>query len=245
MRNGNIYTWGSSVQGCLGNYLHAIERIIFFYFRRCILIPGTGPSLLRYGTPQPISFFRIMELEILSVSCGHCHTLAVTNNGVYAWGSSQFGQLGLGKILQCSAPELIVSLAQEVIVDAVAGQYHSVALTADGRVFTWGWGVHGQLGHGNTDQKMTPTLVTSLLGVFIRSISAGHAHTLVLSTEGIVYAFGCNIFGQLGLGSNVKSSVPMKVSLPEKISLIATGYFHNVSNRYTSGSMFLSIARIS
>ncbi|XP_076673695.1 RCC1 and BTB domain containing protein claret [Andrena cerasifolii] len=207
IRNGNIYTWGSSMQGCL----------------------GTGPSPLRYGTPQPISFFRTMELEVLSVSCGHCHTLAVTNNGVYAWGSSQFGQLGLGKVLQCSTPELITSVAQEVIIDAVAGQYHSVALTADGRVFTWGWGVHGQLGHGNTDEKTTPTLVTSLLGVVIRSISAGHAHTLVLSTEGIVYAFGCNIFGQLGTGTNVKSSVPIKVSLPEKISLIATGYFHNLA----------------
>ncbi|KOX68598.1 X-linked retinitis pigmentosa GTPase regulator like protein [Melipona quadrifasciata] len=212
IRNGNVYTWGSSVQGCL----------------------GTGPSVLRYGSPQAITFFLIMEVEVLSVSCGHCHTLAVTNNGVYAWGSSQFGQLGLGKILQCPTPELITSLAQEVIIDAVAGQYHSVALTADGRVFTWGWGVHGQLGHGNTDKKMTPTLVTSLLGTVIRYISAGHAHTLALSTEGIVYAFGCNIFGQLGVGSNVKSSVPMKVSLSERISLIATGYFHNLAVSYTN-----------
>lgn len=173
-----------------------------------------------------------MEIEVLSVSCGHCHTLAVTNNGVYAWGSSQFGQLGLGKILQCSTPELISSLAQEVIIDAVAGQYHSVALTSDGRVFTWGWGVHGQLGHGNTDKKMTPTLVTSLLGIVIRFITAGHAHTLALSTEGIIYAFGCNIFGQLGVGNNIKSSVPIKVSLSERIILIATGYFHNVSKKF-------------
>ncbi|XP_043788507.1 uncharacterized protein LOC122712731 isoform X3 [Apis laboriosa] len=207
IRNGNVYTWGSSVQGCL----------------------GTGSSVLRYGSPQVISFFWIMEIEVLSVSCGHCHTLAVTNNGVYAWGSSQFGQLGLGKILQCSTPELITSLAQEVIVDAVAGQYHSVALTSDGRVFTWGWGVHGQLGHGNTDKKMTPTLVTSLLGIVIRFITAGHAHTLALSIEGIIYAFGCNIFGQLGVGNNIKSSVPIKISLSERIILIATGYFHNLA----------------
>ncbi|XP_076627928.1 RCC1 and BTB domain containing protein claret isoform X2 [Colletes latitarsis] len=212
IRNGNVYTWGSSVQGCL----------------------GTGPSLLWYDTAQSISFFWMMELEIVSVSCGHCHALAVTSNGVYVWGSNQFGQLGLGKILQCSSPELIISLAQEIIVDAVAGQYHSVALTSDGRVFTWGWGVHGQLGHGNTDKKNTPTLVTSLLGTFIRSVSAGHAHTLALSTEGIVYAFGCNVFGQLGIGSNVKSSVPMKVLLPEKISLIATGYFHNLAVSHTN-----------
>lgn len=170
-----------------------------------------------------------MEMEVFSVSCGHCHTLAVTNNGIYVWGSSKFGQLGLGKVLQCSSPELITSLAQEMIIDAVAGQYHSMALTADGRVFTWGWGVHGQLGHGNTDKRNTPTLVTSLLGIFIKHISAGHAHSLALSDEGIVYAFGCNVFGQLGNSNNIKSSIPIKVLLSEKISQITTGYFHNVS----------------
>ncbi|XP_029664536.1 uncharacterized protein LOC115236290 isoform X3 [Formica exsecta] len=208
IRNGNIYTWGSLVQGCL----------------------GTGSSVLRYGAPHAICFFRSMEIEVFSVSCGHCHTLAVTNNGIYAWGSSQFGQLGLGKVLQCSSPELIVSLAQEIIVDAVAGQYHSVALTADGRVFTWGWGVHGQLGHGNTDEKITPSLVTALLGVVVRCISAGYAHTLALSVDGVVYAFGSNVLGQLGIGgSNAKSSVPTKVSLPDGITLISTGYFHNLA----------------
>ncbi|XP_072761626.1 uncharacterized protein Ca isoform X2 [Anoplolepis gracilipes] len=208
IRNGNIYTWGSSVQGCL----------------------GTGSSVLRYGAPHAICFFRSMEIEVFSVSCGHCHTLAVTNNGIYAWGSSQFGQLGLGKVLQCSNPELIVSLAQEVIVDAVAGQYHSVALTADGRVFTWGWGVHGQLGHGNTDERITPSLITALLGVVVRCISAGYAHTLALSVDGVVYAFGSNVLGQLGIGgNNAKSSVPTKVSLPDGITLISTGYFHNLA----------------
>ncbi|XP_043498025.1 uncharacterized protein LOC122521394 isoform X1 [Polistes fuscatus] len=207
IRNGDVYTWGSSIQGCL----------------------GTGSSVLRYALPNKINFFRNMEMEVFSVSCGHCHTLAVTNNGIYAWGSSKYGQLGLGKVLQCSSPELITSLAQEMIIDAVAGQYHSMALTADGRVFTWGWGVHGQLGHGNTDKRNIPTLVNSLLGIFIKHISAGHAHSLALSDEGIVYSFGCNVFGQLGISNNIKSCVPMKVLLSEKISLIATSFFHNLA----------------
>lgn len=207
VRNDNIYTWGSSVQGCL----------------------GTGSSVLRYGAPHAVCFFKSMKIQVFSVSCGHCHTLAVTNNGIYAWGASQFGQLGLGKVLQCSNPELVTSLAQESIVDAVAGQYHSVALTADGRIFTWGWGVHGQLGHGNTDEKTTPSLVKALLGVVVCHISAGYAHTLALSVDGVVYAFGCNVLGQLGTGDNVKSSVPTKVSLPEEITLISTGYFHNLA----------------
>lgn len=170
-----------------------------------------------------------MKIEVFSVSCGHCHTLTVTNNGIYAWGANQFGQLGLGKVQQCSTPELVTSLAQESIVDAVAGQYHSVALTADGRVFTWGWAVHGQLGHGNTEDRTIPTLVTALLGTVVCYISAGYAHTLVLSMDGMVYAFGCNVLGQLGVGSNIKSSLPIRVSLPDGITLISTGYFHNVS----------------
>ncbi|XP_015122188.1 uncharacterized protein LOC107044705 [Diachasma alloeum] len=208
IRNGNVFTWGSSSQGCL----------------------GTGPSISRYGSPQAITVFKTMEMEVLSVSCGRNHTLAVTNNGVYAWGGSQYGQLGLGRVLQCPSPELIISLAQEVIVDAVAGQYHSVALTMDGRVFTWGWGVHGQLGHGNTNERNVPTLVEALLGIVIRTVAAGHAHTLLLSDDGVVYAFGCNIFGQLGTGNTTKSTVPIRVSLlPDPISDIATSYFHNLA----------------
>ncbi|XP_046742534.1 uncharacterized protein LOC124409162 [Diprion similis] len=207
IRNNNVYTWGNAAQKCL----------------------GTGPTMSRYGSPQVIPTFQSMKVEVLSVSCGRCHSLAVTNNGVYAWGASQFGQLGLEKKLQCPNPELIVTLAHEIIVDAVAGQYHSVALTKDGRVFTWGWGVHGQLGHGNTNEKNIPTLVTSLLGTIVRQISAGHAHTTVLTADGDVYTFGSNVFRQLGNGTNIKSSIPVKVILPEKTSLITTGYFHNLA----------------
>ena len=183
-------------------------------------------------TPQEINIFRRMEIEVISVSSGHCHTLALTNNGVYAWGGSQFGQVGLGPLTQCSSPQLITSLADEIVIDCVAGQYHSVALTSDGRIFTWGWGVHGQLGHGDTENMYVPTLVTSLLDTTVKHISAGYAHTMVLSTDGVVYMFGCNNVGQLGIYNTRKCLTPQKVPLlTEKISLIATKYFHNVSIR--------------
>lgn len=235
IRNNCVFTWGNAAQGCLGK--HAVQHresnfsVQFKTLKITIIFSsGTGPTMSRYGSPQLLPTFQNVKVEVLSVSCGRCHSLAVTNNGIYSWGAGQFGQLGLEKKLQCPNPELIVSLAQEIVVDAVAGQYHSVALTKDGRVFTWGWGVHGQLGHGNTNEKNIPTLVTSLLGTIVCQISAGHAHTLVLTADGDVYSFGSNVFGQLGNGTNVKSSFPVKVvQLPEKIGLISTGYFHNVS----------------
>ena len=198
-----------------------------------------------YETPQEIVFFRRMNVEIYGVSSGHCHTLALTNNGIYTWGGSQFGQMGVGTLTQCSNPQLITSLAEELIIDTVAGQYHSVAVTSDGRVFTWGWGVHGQLGHGNTENMHVPTLVISLLGTVISHISAGHAHTMLLSSDGIVYMFGCNNVGQLGTNDCKKSLFPKKVSLlSEKISLISTKYFHNVSIKILIPEIYYSVNRI-
>lgn len=50
-----------------------------------------------------------------------------------------------------------------------------------------------------------------------------------VTLQGVVYSFGCGFFGQLGIGNNRKSSVPVKVhTLPEKIAIVATRYFHSV-----------------
>ena len=65
---------------------------------------------------------------------------------------------------------------------------------------------------------------------------AGHAHTLVSTVSGNVWVFGCGLFGQLGNGSNKKSTVPLKVDFSKAIDgrgvgdvidLVACGYFHN------------------
>lgn len=103
IRNGNVYTWGNTQQGCL----------------------GTGPTISRYKFAQEINIFRTIGVEVLSVSSGKCHTLAVTNNGVYAWGGNRYGQLGINEPEQCPHPELITKLADEIIVDAIAGEHES------------------------------------------------------------------------------------------------------------------------
>ncbi|XP_033611768.1 uncharacterized protein LOC111875606 isoform X4 [Cryptotermes secundus] len=208
VRNGAIYTWGNAVQGCL----------------------GTGPTMSRYSCPQQVSILPTLKLEVISVACGRQHTLSLTNNGVYAWGSSQYGQLGIGKTGQCPYPRMVEHLSRERIIAVSAGQYHSIALADDGRVFTWGWGVHGQLGHHSVEDYYTPTLVEGLIGKVVTQICGGHGHTVALTAEGKVYTFGSSVFGQLGNGSNMKSSVPVHVTaLTERITIIATNYFHNLA----------------
>lgn len=57
-----------------------------------------------------------------------------------------------------------------------------------------------QCGHGGTHDQLRPTCVNSLSGIQVKRIAAGLWHTLCISVEGHVYAFGGNQFGQLGTG---------------------------------------------
>lgn len=152
---------------------------------------------------------------------------------MYCWGSNSHGQLALGPIVQESPyPQLITQLSHIKIVDVAAGQYHSIALAADGKVYTWGWGIHGQLGHGTCDNEYYPKLVH--FEETIMQIAAGHAHSLILTCDGRMYGFGSNAFGQLESNNTIgnKTTRPMRVFLQPDIHVpiekFATTYFHNV-----------------
>lgn len=204
--DGNAYAWGCTSFSCLGN----------------------GPTNRSVSGPAFIETFFNIGVRVFAISCGRNHTLAITDNGVYSWGNNKYGQLGNVHVVQSSYPSLIEALMEYNIVQIVAGQYHSIALDDKERVLTWGWGVHGQLGHGNIEDCFTPKIVVSLMNEGIQWCDAGQAHTLFLSKNGSVWACGSNTFGQLGTGRNKKSSVPLKIcNLTEKIRFISSGYFHN------------------
>lgn len=212
IRNSNVYTMGVSNSGCL----------------------GLGPLLTQSSPPRLVQTLSDLRVKVLSVACGRKHTLALTDHGVYAWGSNSYGQLGLGKFVQESPyPQILHTMAEEKIIDIAAGQYHSMSLTSSGKVYTWGWGIHGQLGHRNCDNQYYPKLMA--FSHPIKQVAAGHAHSLVLTCEGKLFGFGSNIFGQLEscqIESN-KSTTPVWVLLmPDiytPIEKVSTAYFHNVS----------------
>ncbi len=99
------------------------------------------------------------------------------------------------------------------------------------RVFSWGWGVHGQLGLGTIDDQLHPRHITSLDALKVTLISAGYCHSGVLSSDGQLYMFGSSAFGQLGSGSSNKSTVPQLVEgvSHERIVTFGCGYFNSVS----------------
>uniref|UniRef100_A0A1I8JFZ7 TPR_REGION domain-containing protein n=1 Tax=Macrostomum lignano TaxID=282301 RepID=A0A1I8JFZ7_9PLAT len=88
---------------------------------------------------------------------------------------------------------------------------HLLALTDSGDLYTWGSNSHCQLGNGNTNQLLQPTL-SSLLKVC--SIACGASHSLALTQDGEVYAWGCNNCGQVGSGTTVNQPSPRRLAGP-------------------------------
>ncbi|XP_066245482.1 uncharacterized protein ca [Euwallacea similis] len=213
IRNSCVYTMGVATSGCL----------------------GTGPMLTNTSGPRLVNTLHDLKATPLSVSCGRKHTLCATDCGVFAWGSNSHGQLGLGPHLQETPyPQLITSIAHLKIVDICAGQYHNLALTCSGKVYSWGWGIHGQLGHGCTDNEYYPREVK--FNCLVKQVAAGHAHSLILTCDGKIYGFGSNIFAQLENNCTVEPKRCTRptwiVILPDiyvPVEKITSSYFHNMA----------------
>ncbi|KAJ1286199.1 hypothetical protein BS78_03G334600 [Paspalum vaginatum] len=178
-------------------------------------------------------------VKIVAVAAGGRHTLALSDLGqVWGWGYGGEGQLGLGsRIRTVSSPHPIpciesalygkdrssamkgnknaeghISKVMGSCVRAIAcGGRHSAAVTDSGALLTFGWGLYGQCGQGNTDDVLSPTCVSSILGVKMQDVAAGLWHTVCTSVDGDVYSFGGNQFGQLGTGSDQAETVPKLV----------------------------------
>ncbi|BES90514.1 Regulator of chromosome condensation (RCC1) repeat [Nesidiocoris tenuis] len=203
---GIAYMWGATNNGCL----------------------GTGPTSLPSCGPRPVEVLLNLRKAVINISCGKSHTVALTNDGVYTWGLNKFGQLGTPCAVESCYPMKIDILSCFNIVDVCAGQYHTLALDDQYRVFSWGWGVHGQLGHGSVEDLRIPKIIRALENKGIVSLSAGHAHSLFLGADGLVHVCGNNSFGQLGTGKMKKSSVPIQVfGLLDPVRFISAGHFRN------------------
>ena len=145
--------------------------------------------------------------NVAAVAAGCAHSVALKKDGtVWAWGFNLDGQLGVttAGIMQ-RTPVQVVGLTG--ITAIAAGNDHTLALGADGRVWSWGKNDKGQLGDGSTVSRAAPAAVNAVTQV--TDLAAGQNFSLVLAGSGEVYAWGQNDFGQLGSGSTQSSAVPV------------------------------------
>jgi len=135
------------------------------------------------------------------------------NGSVFSWGANDVGQLGLGtnKSAAYNSPELVSGLGQAVR-GVAAGSRHAVVKLADDSVSCWGDGTSGQLGNGLTASAPAPVNVVFPNNAFIRFVAAAGNHSLAIGVNSdVVYAWGANDVGQLGIGSTQFQSAPILV----------------------------------
>uniref|UniRef100_A0A8C0WSR7 HECT domain-containing protein n=1 Tax=Castor canadensis TaxID=51338 RepID=A0A8C0WSR7_CASCN len=120
-------------------------------------------------------------------------------------------------------------LQEKSIIQIACGDYHSLALSKGGELFSWGQNIHGQLGVGRIfSSTPTPQIVEHLAGVPLVQISAGEAHSMALSMSGNIYSWGKNDFGQLGLGHTKKKDSPSLIEGldNQKVEFLSCGGSH-------------------
>lgn len=108
-----------------------------------------------------------------------------------------------------------------------AGGQHTVVVTPDSSVWTWGSNASGQLGDGTTTGRKVPTALPSFSGIL--AVAAGGSHTLAVAQDGTVWAWGSNSFGQLGDGTTITRTSPTQVSGLTDVVAVAAGEYHSVA----------------
>jgi alpha-tubulin suppressor-like RCC1 family protein len=222
-KGGDVYVWGDGEGKTRVNGLSGVVKIntgidsvialtedgnVYFWEK------GSAPAKV---APLPLA---------LDIAAGNNHFLVLTATGrVYGWGENFRGQLGDGGTQSASAP-----VAAEGIYNVIgigAGANHSFAITQDGALYAWGNNENGQLGVVNAGAQLNaPALVEGVSD--IKQAEGGIAHSIALTQDGRVYAWGSGEFGQLGRNSIEASKVPMPVSGIQKAEAIAAGGNHSL-----------------
>lgn len=213
-----VYCWGLNDQGQLGNNSTTNSPI--------------PVAVDTSGTPMA-------GKVIQDISLGWNHTCALDTTGlVYCWGNNSNGQLGDYSTSDRLKPVAVYTsgVLSGKTIQAIAagtqpvGNGHTCALDTDGKVYCWGYNANGQLGNSSTTQRTYPVAVTTsgvLSGKVIKAISAGDSNSHALSTDGLAYAWGYNVNGELGNNSTTRSLAPVATRIISSVTAISNTLAHS------------------
>ncbi|EDV24451.1 uncharacterized protein TRIADDRAFT_56257 [Trichoplax adhaerens] len=192
-------------------------------------IPETGAVFTfgksRFGDNRTNKFW-IRSDKVTDIACGDEHTVVVTENGrLFTFGNNEWGQLGIGSNKTRNKPTTVKALKPEKITHVAAGRFHTLAVTDSNKLYSFGQGSEGALGHGDETDLNMPTSIESLEDKDVNIIACGGYHSAAITKNGELYIWGSNSEGQLGL-KNDTISYPTMLDLGKSVISVACGYYH-------------------
>ena len=143
-----------------------------------------------------------------SVACGGYATAAIKTDGsLWVWGGNSNGQLGINNTTSKSTPVTTFSGGNNW-KQVACGRFHTAAVKTDGTLWCWGRNNEGQLGDNTTTQRNIP-VTTFAGGNTWKSVTCGEYHTAAIKTDGSLWTWGENNFGQLGDNTTTQRNIPV------------------------------------
>ena len=176
----------------------------------------------------------MLERVQASIICTNGVTLSISNHKeVYSMGRTNYGENGHEENI--TIPTIISRLQN--IKSISCGRSHSMCLDSDGNVFTFGYNQDGQTGTGKKFKVKKNNFLKKIVFDFtnkpqkvdlppIKQISSGESFNMCVSESGEVYAFGCNMYGELGLGHSLPQTTPKKIEILKDVDFVDCGSNH-------------------
>lgn len=162
--------------------------------------------------------------SVVSVGTSYSNSCAIADGRPYCWGNGTYGRNGDNATANRTTPVAVLYSGvlngltfSEIATSSPSstGDGHSCTLATNGRVFCWGVGGSGRLGNGATSNSQVPVAVNVsgvLSGKTVTKITTGGTFSCALTSDGMVYCWGANNYGQLGNSSTSPSSVPVAIT---------------------------------
>ena len=200
------------------------------------------------GTTVTVTPPATRGIKFSQITSGSTQSLALGSDGnIYSWGKNAYGQQGDGTNIDHQAPIKVAKPANVpagfIFTKVDAGDHSALAMGSDGNLYTWGFNASGQLGDGTTENRNRPAPVKkpdgAAPGFTWKQANTRWDHTVALGSDGNLYAWGLNAYGQLGNTSVPRgpnnpaaySTKPVPVSKPAGITFTqpATGRYSSMA----------------